>query len=83
MFDNIVQSDNIPINMSVPGEPESLMEYVEGWRMKLWETAYTGVFKGGDTFKKYDNFKDFKGAMLAVKRLIYRFENLPFYLLMF
>jgi len=49
---NIIRSDNITINMSILSEPESLKEYVEGWRMKLWDIAYTGVFKEVDAFKK-------------------------------
>jgi len=72
MFDNIIRSDNIPVNMSIPSELESLKEYVEGWRMKLWDIAYTDMFKEVDAFKKSDNFKDYKGAMLAGHRLIYR-----------
>lgn len=73
MFDNILRSDNVPINMEVVAEPESLRDYMEGWRMKLWEHAYVGIFKGADAFKKSDYFKDFKGANLAVKRVIYRY----------
>jgi len=72
MFDNIICSDNINVNMSLPSELETLKEYVEGWRMKLWDIAYMSVFKGVDAFKKSDNFKDYKGAMQAVHRLIYK-----------
>lgn len=35
--------------------------------MKLWDHAYTGMFKGIDAFKKYDSLKEFRGALLAVK----------------
>jgi len=52
MFKNITENDSIPIGMNVPREPQSLMEYIETWRMKLWDKAYTGVFKGSDAFKK-------------------------------
>jgi len=31
--------------------------------MKLWDIAYTSVFKGVDAFKKSENFKEFKGAI--------------------
>jgi hypothetical protein len=74
MFDSITRADNIPINMSVVTEPQTLLEYIEGWRMKLWDHAYTGIFKGNDAFKKSDSFKEFRGSMLAVKRLIYRYQ---------
>ena len=72
-FESICRSDNIPIDMTVPGEPLKLQEYIESWRMKLWDRAYTGVFKGAEAFKKSDSFKDARGAMLAVKRVIFRY----------
>ncbi len=71
MYDDIIKSDNIPIDMSGPSPPQTLVVYIETWRLKLWDMAFTGMFKGADTFKKSDNFKEFKGAMLAVKRVIY------------
>ena len=72
MFDNVCKRDNILVNMDTPAEPRTLQEYLEDWRMKLWDTAYTSIFKGADAFKKSDAFKDFKGSYLAVQRLIYR-----------
>jgi len=75
MFENITQNDSIPIDMTVPGEPLSLMEYIESWRMKLWDKAYTGVFKESDAFKKSHSFATYRGTNLTVKRLIYRYGN--------
>lgn len=72
LFESIIRSDNIPINMDVPTKPQTLLEYMEGWRMKLWDQAYTGVFKGADAYKKSDSFKDFRGSEHAVKRVIFR-----------
>ncbi len=76
MFDSIIQADNISVDFSVATEPQTLSEYLEGWRMKLWDHAYTGTFKGADAFKKSDSFKDFRGSVLAVKRVIYRYMSL-------
>ena len=75
-FESICKSDNISIDMTVPGEPLELQEYIERWRMKLWDQAYTGVFKGAEAFKKSDSFKDARGATLAVKRVIFRYIHL-------
>ena len=72
LFENICKGDKIPINMDTSAEPRTLQEYLEDWRMKLWDTAYIGIFKGADAFKKSDSFKDFRGSYLAVQRLIYR-----------
>jgi len=75
MFENITQRDSIPIDMNVPGEPQTLEEYIESWRMKLWDKAFTRVFKGADAFKKFDSFASLKGSNLTVKRLIYKYYS--------
>lgn len=72
MYDSIVREDNIPIDLTVPGEPKTLPLYLESWRMKLWDDAYTGVFKGADAYKKSESFKERASGMLAVKRVIFR-----------
>ena len=74
MLDSIILSDNLNIDMHVPAEPMSLIDYIGSWRMKLWDSAYSGVFKGEESFKKSDFFKDYKGSMLAVKRLLYSYK---------
>lgn len=72
MFDSIVRADNISVNYDVPGKPQSMMEYVEVWRIKLWDQAYAGVFKGADAYKKSEFFKERPAGMMAVKRVLYR-----------
>ena len=51
--------------------------------MKLWDRAYTSIFKEADSFKKSNSFKDARGAMLAVKQVIFRYIQLicppPYY----
>ena len=56
MFEFIMRQDNIPIDMSSAEEPMSLSDYLESWRMKVWDIAYAAVFKGADSFKKSDSF---------------------------
>jgi len=73
MFKNIICEDNIQINMEVADEPQSLFEYIDGWRMKIWDHGFLEVFKGADAFKKSDSFRDFKGSTLVVKRTIFRY----------
>ena len=74
MLDSIILSDNLNIDMHIPAEPMSLIDYIESWRMTLWDSAYNGVFKGARSFKNFDSFKDYKGSMLAMKRLLYRYK---------
>ena len=72
MFESIMQQDNIPIDMSSAEEPMSLSDYLEFWRMKVWDIAYAAVFKGADSFKKSDSFRAYKESTLYVRRLIFR-----------
>ena len=46
MFESIMRQDNIPIDMSSVEEPMSLSDYLESWRIKVWDTAYAAAFKG-------------------------------------
>ena len=76
MLKSIMQQDNIPIDMSSSEEPMSLSEYLESWRMKVWDIAYAVVFKGADSFKKSDSFRAYKGSTVYVRRC--RVESLCF-----
>jgi len=40
--------------------------------MKLWDHAYTKVFKGADAYKKSKSFKERPAGMMVVKCVIYR-----------
>jgi hypothetical protein len=71
-----VKKDNIDINMNTPLEPETLPEYLEGWRRKIWDQGFGPALKGGSHFKKSDSFASFDGSMLAVKRVLYRYTYL-------
>ena len=73
LFETIVHKDNVPLNMDVPAEPRTLSQFIESWRVKLWDKAFVNVFKGVEAFKKSIAFKDFKGTDLVVKRVVYRY----------
>jgi hypothetical protein len=75
LFDTIVSKDNISLNMNVPDEPKTIAQFIESWRVKLWDKGFVMVFKGADHFKKSDSFKDFKGSDLVVKRVVYRYVS--------
>ena len=73
LFETIVHKDNVPLNMDVPAEPRTLSQFIEYWRVKIWDKAFVNVFKGAEAFKKSIAFKDFKGSDLVVKRVVYRY----------
>lgn len=72
MFEDIVQQDRIPIDMSVPSEPLALAAYIEECRITLWDHAFVSVFRGHDCFKKIDDFQGYKGTDLVVRRVLFR-----------
>lgn len=78
MYDSIIRADNIAVNMEVASEPQSLGDYLETWRMRIWDHAYAGAFKGPDGFKKSMEFKDYKGSSAVVKRVIYKYNVVYF-----
>lgn len=70
-FDSIVKRDNIIINFE-GRDVDNLPNYIEKWRMLLWDEAFPNVFKIIGSFKKSDNFRNHKESSLAVKRVLYR-----------
>lgn len=73
MYDEMIRQDRIVVDMTVASEPMSLSEYIEDCRMKLWDTAFSSLFRGHECFKKIDEFQKYKGADLVVKRVIFRY----------
>jgi hypothetical protein len=70
-FNTIVAKDGIVLNFVVLDVPDTLPNYLEKWRISLWESGFSTVFKGVCPFKKRDVFLDYRGATLLVKRVIY------------
>lgn len=75
-FDEMMRQDRIPIDMNSPLEPLTLSSYIEESRIQLWDHAFTSYFRGHDAFKKSDEFVGFRGADLAVRRVLFRYETL-------
>lgn len=71
-FEEIVEQHRIPIDMDVPTEPMTLVDYVKDCRMKLWDNAFSSYFKGAEAFQKHHKFQAVKGTELVVRRLIFR-----------
>ena len=56
-------------------EVDSLPEYLEKWRICLWDKAFFGHFSGSDIYGKGTWWKDVKGGDNIVKRLIFRYVS--------
>jgi len=59
-FDEMVEQDNIIINYNTLQQLKYLVEYIEGWRLKIWDQGFGPYFKGANYFKKEDSFGSFE-----------------------
>jgi len=71
-FEGVVRDDNIKIDMDVPQRLEHLVDYMEGWRRKIWEQGFMAHLKGANYFKKGDSFMNFEGSTHTVRRVRFR-----------
>jgi hypothetical protein len=71
-FNTTVAKDGIVLNFGGLDGLDTLLAYLEKWRMQLWDLAFSSVFRGVTPFKKSDVFLDYRGSSLLVKRVIYR-----------
>ena len=75
-FEDVVKQDGMNIDMKVPQQPETLQEYLEGWRRKIWDQGFLTYLRGANYFKKSDNFAAYEGSQLAVRRVLFRFVQI-------
>ena len=54
-------------------EFEKFSDYMEDWRISVWEKAFLSNFGGSELYKKGTNFKDYKDSDNIVKRLCLRY----------
>ncbi len=71
-FEEVVKQDSIKIDMKVSLQPETLPEYLEGWRRKIWDQGFMAHLRGANYFKKSDNFNLYEGSQQAVRRVLFR-----------
>jgi hypothetical protein len=72
-FEKTVKDDDIPILIStLDDSPLQLDEYVEFWRVRIWDYGFAHMFRGKDSFSKTKAFKDQKQCDLAVRRVLFR-----------
>ena len=82
-FDSMVRDDNITVNYNILEQPQYLIEYIEGWRRKIWDHGFTNYFKGHNYFKKGDSFKAHEGSKAVVRKVIYWYVAMTFAMLLF
>ena len=80
---NSVVRDDITVNYNIPEQPQYLVEYIKGWRHKIWDHGFPNYFKGHNYIKKGDSFKAHEGSKAAVRKVIYRYVATTFAMLLF
>jgi len=70
MFDNFVKKDQLALNMNSPLEPDSLADYIEDWRIRVWDHAFLVYFRRHDVYKKSDDFRKHKAFDQVVKHVV-------------
>ncbi len=48
-------------------------DFVETWRIVLWNHVFWWLFKKGSSYSRSIPFKDQEGSDVAVKRVLYRY----------
>lgn len=74
MYEKTVKDDNITLNQEIDDIPAPIEDYVERWRVRIWDHGFTAMFKGKDAFSKTKAFKETKNTDLAVRRVLYRYD---------
>jgi len=54
-----------------------LVEYIEGWRRRIWNKGFEPYFKEVNYFKKGDSFMKYNGANLVVQRFLFQYIHTP------
>jgi hypothetical protein len=52
---------------------KTIDEYVQAWRIQIWDYGYMGWFKGKEASTKTKAFEEHRNTDLAVKRVIFRY----------
>ncbi len=70
-FDNI-SADIGSIHWEAAPDIVKIGDYVERWRISLWEKAFIPFFKGETSFTKQSKLEDMPTGIQAIKRVLFR-----------
>lgn len=70
---NTMDSENIHVDWSARPDLDEVKEYVEKWRILVWDRAYFFLLRKNNGYSRTSAFKDHDGTANAVKRLMYRY----------
>ncbi len=82
-FMSIIKSENIEVHWSANDELDTIGNYVETWRIVLWDHAFWWLFKKDSSYSRSKAFKDQEGTDVATKRLLYRYNFFQLYIFIY
>ena len=71
-FDSLIKNSELVLTNDNT-ELLSMKDYIEKWRIQIWDHGFFNFFRGKSPFIKNSLFAEHPGTQLAVQRLIYRF----------
>lgn len=71
-FDSLIKNSELVLS-NVDTDLLTLKDYLEKWRIQIWEHGFFNFFKGKIPFIKSSVFAEHPGTSQAVQRLLYRF----------
>jgi hypothetical protein len=71
-FEKTVKDNNITLKLDLEVNPVTIEDYVEYWRVHIWEHGFIAMFRGKEAYSKTKAFKDTKFTNLAIRRVLYR-----------
>jgi hypothetical protein len=72
-FEKTVKDDNIPIVISTFDDSLlQLDQYIEVWRVWIWDIGFEQMLRGKDAFLKTKSFKEHKQCDLTVKSVLFK-----------
>jgi hypothetical protein len=71
-FEKIVKDDNIPLKLDLEVNPTTIEDYIECWRVRIWEHGFIAMFHGKEAYSKTKAFKNTQFIDLAVRHVFYR-----------
>jgi hypothetical protein len=74
LLSKAIEEDGLEICTEGMQKPRTIDEYVQAWRIQIWEYGYTRWFKEKEAYTKTKAFEDHRNMDLAIKHVIYKFD---------
>ena len=74
MFEKTMKDNYISLKLDIEDNPATIEDYIEWWRVRIWEHGFIAMFRGKDAYNKTKAFKDSKHTDIVVRCILYRYN---------